>query len=123
MKDRIRQLQAQAQEIVLDGIWVPNNLLPEWCHDEREGGRTLRRAVAKANAMQAQARKDSREKKDGAMRQAIIADYADQVGKAGKNWEGEINYNVDEDRQYRALCAFAACMAEKGLIDLDDDEE
>ena len=43
MTKNFEQLKADLDAAILEGIWVPNEMLPERYHDNREGGSTLER--------------------------------------------------------------------------------
>ena len=43
MKNHAEHLFTKMDEAILEGIWVPNDLLPERYQDHREGGSTLAR--------------------------------------------------------------------------------
>ena len=43
MTKNFEQLKTELDAAILEGIWVPNDLLPERYHDNREGGSTLER--------------------------------------------------------------------------------
>jgi len=97
----------------LESIWVPNNMLPESYHDEREGGRSLDRL--QEQVQQKQGEIDPRHESVVISHGKIIhgnqerIDILDQYQNDVDN-ENEIDYNVNEYRLYRNQQAFASAM-------------
>ena len=105
----------------LESIWVPNEMLPESYHDEREGGRSLDRL--QEQTPQEQVEVDSREQSVVISHGEIIhgnqerIDILDQYQNDVDN-ENEIDYNINEYRLYRNEQAFAKAIE----LDLEEDE-
>ena len=114
----------------LESIWVPNNMLPESYHDEREGGRSLDRLqeqgvnmtiphVAEREQLEVDARAESVVISHGEImhgnqeRINILDQYQNDVDN-----ENEIDYNINEYRLYRNEQAFAKAIE----LDLEEDE-
>jgi hypothetical protein len=105
----------------LESIWVPNEVLPTEYHDEREGGKTLKRLAEKANEVE-QAKVeippreqpvifyDTPEGRGTPERVAILNKYQSAVSN-----DEEIPYEINEDRLYRNELAFASAIN----LDLD----
>ena len=109
---------------ILEGIWVPNEMLPERYHDNREGGSTLERIERIYNKEVAPILNvDPREKSvvisDGVIQHGsqeridVLNRYRDAVEN-----EQEDFYEVNEDRLYRNNQAFASAME----LDLEEAE-
>ena len=119
-----KELFDRLDKAILEGIWVPNDLLPERYHDNREGGSTLERVERIYNKEVApNLNVDPREKSvvisDGVIQHGsqeridILNKYRDDVDNGR-----DIGYNVNEDKLYRLEQAFAAATE----IDLDEDD-
>ena len=105
----------------LESIWVPNEVLPTEYHDEREGGKTLKRLAEKTNEVE-QAKVeippreqpvifyDTPEGRGTPERVAILNKYQSAVSN-----DEEIPYEINEDRLYRNELAFASAIN----LDLD----
>ena len=97
----------------LGSVWVPNNMLPESYHDEREGGRSLDRL--QEQVQQEQVEVDAREQSVVISHGKIIhgnqerIDILDQYQNDIDN-ENEIDYNINEYRLYRNEQAFASAI-------------
>ena len=113
----------KAEQTVLECIWVPNNILPERYHDNREGGSTLERVERIYNKeVTPTVNTDPRNKSvvisDGVIQHGsqeridILNKYRDDVDKGR-----DIEYNVNEDKLYRLNQTFVSAM------ELDLDEE
>ena len=106
----------------LESIWVPNNMLPESYHDEREGGRSLDRL--QEQVQQEQVEVDAREQSVVISHGEIMhgnqerIDILDQYQSDVDN-ENEIDYNVNEYRLYRNQQAFAKAIG----LDLEEENE
>jgi len=106
----------------LGSIWVPNEMLPESHHDEREGGRSLDRL--QQEAQQEPAEVDAREKSVVISHGKIMSenqeriDILDQYQNDVDN-ENEIDYNINEHRLYRNQQAFAKAIG----LDLEEEDE
>ena len=97
----------------LESIWVPNNMLPESYHDEREGGRSLDRL--QEQVQQEQVEVDAREQSvvishgeimhGNQERINILDQYQNDIDN-----ENEIDYNINEYRLYRNEQAFASAI-------------
>ena len=106
----------------LESIWVPNEMLPEAYHDEREGGRSLDRLQEQGVNMtiphvaeREQLEVDSREQSVVISHGEIIhgnqerIDILDQYRNDVDN-ENEIDYNINEYKLYRNEQAFASAI-------------
>ena len=113
MTKNFEQLKADLDAAILEGIWVPNEMLPERYHDNREGGSTLERIERIYNKEVAPLLNvDPREKSvvisDGVIQHGsqeridVLNRYRDAVEN-----EQEDFYEVNEDRLYRNQQAFA----------------
>ena len=97
----------------LGSVWVPNNMLPESYHDEREGGRSLDRL--QEQVQQEQVEVDAREQSVVISHGEIMygnqerIDILDQYQNDIDN-ENEIDYNINEYRLYRNEQAFASAI-------------
>jgi len=110
----------------LESIWIPNEMLPEVYHDNREGGKSLER-LEKQSSEEEQKRAteetDNREKSiiihngkimsDNPSRLAVLNRYQAVVSN-----EGEIQYETNEDKLYRNQLVFAEAIG----LDLEADE-
>ena len=106
----------------LGSVWVPNNMLPESYHDEREGGRSLDRLQEQVQQQQIEV--DAREQSVVISHGEIMhgnqerIDILDQYQNDIDN-ENEIDYNVNEYRLYRNQQAFAKAIG----LDLEEENE
>ena len=97
----------------LGSVWVPNNMLPESYHDEREGGRSLDRL--QEQVQQEQVEVDAREQSVVISHGEIMhgnqerIDILDQYQNDIDN-ENEIDYNINEYKLYRNEQAFASAI-------------
>ncbi len=124
MTKNFEQLKADLDAAILEGIWVPNEMLPERYHDNREGGSTLERIERIYNKEVAPLLNvDPREKSvvisDGVIQHGsqeridVLNRYRDAVEN-----EQEDFYEVNSDRLYRNQQAFASAME----LDLEETE-
>ena len=124
MKGKIMANFKQLDEAILECIWVPNNILPERYHDNREGGSTLERVERiyhkeVAPVVNADPREKSVVLSDGVIQHGsqvridILNKYREDVAA-----ERDIEYDINEDRLYRNRQAFAGAME----LDLEEDE-
>ena len=105
----------------LEAIWVPNDMLPESYHDEREGGRSLDRLQKQVQQKQGEVdpRHESVVISDGVVmsdnpeRLAVLNQYRDAVEA-----EKEIPYQINEHKLYRNQQAFAVAME----LELEEEE-
>ena len=125
MTKNFEQLKVEMDAAILEGIWVPNELLPERYHDNREGGSTLERVERIYNkevapVVNADAREKSVVISDGVIQHGsqeridILNKYRADV-EAGR----DIEYSENEDRLYRNRQAFASAME----LDVEADDE
>jgi len=114
----------KAEQTVLECIWVPNNILPERYHDNREGGSTLERVERIYNKeVTPTVNTDPRNKSvvisDGVIQHGsqeridILNKYRNDVDKGR-----DIEYNVNEDKLYRLNQTFASVME----LDVEEEE-
>jgi len=124
MTKNFEQLKLEMDAAILEGIWVPNDLLPERYHDNREGGSTLARVERIYNKEVAPVvNADPREKSvvisNGVIQHGsqeridILNRYREAVTA-----EQEIPYEVNEDRLYRNHQTVAEAMN----LDLEMDD-
>jgi hypothetical protein len=123
MTKNFEQLKVEMDAAILEGIWVPNDLLPERYHDNREGGSTLARIERIYNKEVAPVDVDPREKSvvisNGVIQHGsqervdILNRYREAVTA-----EQEIPYEVNEDRLYRNQQTVADAMG----LDLEMDD-
>lgn len=119
---KFEELKANLESAILESIWVPNEILPERYHDNREGGSTLKRMNKIYDAEVAPKIKNMREESvvihegeimsENPERLAILNRYRDAV-----ETESEIPYEVNEDRLYRNEQIFATAIE----LDLEDE--
>ena len=116
----------------LESIWVPNEMLPERYHDNREGGSNLKRAgeiydkeiVPKVKDMRGESVviQDGKVMSDNTERLAVLNRYRDAVEADYANFPdsvGEEDFYVEnEDRLYRNQQAFASAIG----LDLEEEE-
>ena len=81
---------AELDAAIMECLWIPNEHLPEEFHDDREGGRTLKRIDRQVKESIVEV--DPREEK-GELRTAIIDSYAADVA-AGR----EIGYKENNQK-------------------------
>ena len=114
----------QLDEAILECVWVPNKVLPERYHDNREGGSTLERVERIYNKEVApHLNIDPREKSvvisDGVIQHGsqeridILNQYQNDVDNGR-----DIDYNVNENKLYRNEMAMASAMG----LDVEDNE-
>jgi len=124
MTKNFEQLKADMDAAIAEGIWVPNEMLPERYHDNREGGSTLERIERiyqkeVAPVINADPREKSVVISDGVIQHGsqeridILNRYREDVG-AGR----DIEYDVNEDKLYRNQQAFASAME----LDVEEEE-
>ena len=107
----------------LESIWVPNEMLPERYHDNREGGSTLKRTseiydkeiTPKVKNMREESVviQDGKVMSDNPERLDILNRYREAVST-----ESEIPYEVNEYKLYRNEQAFASAME----LELEENE-
>lgn len=112
MKNHAEHLFTKMDEAILEGIWVPNDLLPERYQDHREGGSTLARLDRIYNA----------EVLPNMEYQQTKAAKAERLEKYAAQYEaeGKFDYEVDEDKLYRNEQSFCSGMIRAGLLDGDE---
>jgi len=106
----------------LESIWVPNEMLPEAYHDEREGGRSLDRLQEPEQTEEIDPDHNRRNrKKSGEVDSVVISHGKIMYGNQDRintlnqyqndvDNENEISYNVNEYKLYRNQLAFAEAM-------------
>jgi hypothetical protein len=107
----------------LESIWVPNEMLPERYHDNREGGSNLKRAgeiydkeiVPKVKDMRGESVviQDGKIMSDNPERLAVLNRYRDSV-----KTESLIPYETNEHKLYLNQQAFASAIG----LDLEEKE-
>jgi len=106
------QLVKQLEIAIKECIEVPNSMLPEEYHNNRDGVRTL----ADLEAMHNKATQPSQHQLDKAAK-------AERCEKYRQQWEANesIEYDVDEDRLYKNELTFCKLASDAGWIELDDE--
>lgn len=107
MNETTKQMLAELDAAIEECLWIPNEHLPEEFHDDREGGRSLKRLNRQIEESVVDV--DPREEK-GELRTAIIDSYAADVA-AGR----EIGYKENDAKLYKNMQVFAEIMD----VDLD----
>ena len=107
MNETTKKMIAELEAATMECFWIPNEYLPESYHDNREGGRSLKRLNRQIEESVAEV--DPREVK-GDIRTGIIQSYADDVA-AGR----EIEYKENDAKLYKNMQVFAEIMD----VDLD----
>jgi hypothetical protein len=121
MNETTKKMLAELDAAIEECLWIPNEHLPEEFHDDREGGKTLKRLNEQADKVEAaKAEIPAREKpvifydtpecRGTPERMAILNKYRAAVA----NGE-EIPYETNEDKLYKNMQAFASAME----LDLD----
>ena len=112
MNDKTKQMLADLEAATMEAIWIPNDLLPERYHDDREGGRTLERIQDVYES----------EVEPNLEYQRIQAEKAKRVAKYAAEYaeRGEFEYDVDVDRQYKNEQSFCDGLVAGGILDSDD---
>ena len=115
MENQAGNLFTKMDEAILEGIWVPNDLLPERYQDHREGGSTLARLDRIYNA----------EVLPNLEHQQMKAEKAERVEKYAAQYEaeGKFDYDVNDHRLYHNEQSFCAGMLRAGLLEADDLKE
>jgi|TARA_B110001454_G_C12406711_1_gene303315 hypothetical protein len=112
MKNETKQMLANLEAAALEAIWVPNELLPERYHDNREGGRTLKRIEDVYENEIEPALEHQRVQAEKAKR---VAKYAAEYAE-----NGTITYDVDDHKQYKNEQSFCDGLIAGGILDSDD---
>ena len=122
-ESKFEELKANLEAAILEAIWVPNELLPERYHENREGGSTLKRINRIYDAEVVPKVKDPRGESvvisdgvimsDNPERLAILNQYRDAAEA-----EREIPYQINEHKLYRNEQAFAVAME----LELEEEE-
>jgi hypothetical protein len=122
-ESKFEELKANLEAAILEAIWVPNELLPERYHENREGGSTLKRINRIYDAEVVPKVKDPRGESvvisdgvvmsDNPERLAILNRYRDAAEA-----EKEIPYQINEHKLYRNEQAFAVAME----LELEEEE-
>ena len=107
MNEKTQKMIAELEAATLECFWIPNEYLPESYHDNREGGRSLKRLNRQIEESVAEV--DPREVK-GDIRTGIIQSYADDVAASR-----EIEYKENDAKLYKNMQVFAEIMD----VDLD----
>tara|TARA_R110000782_G_scaffold128497_1_gene220088 strand:+ start:255 stop:665 length:411 start_codon:yes stop_codon:yes gene_type:complete len=117
-------------KVELESIWIPNEMLPEVYHDNREGGKGLERLDAQATEAEnkqadekKKAKTDDREKSVIIHEGEIVSDNPSrlEVLNRYKGYtldDSPIQYETNEDKLYRNQLTFAAAIG----LDLNEEE-
>ena len=117
----VTEMMKDLEAATMEALWIPNEVLPERYHDDREGGKTLKRLNEQADKVEAAkadipAREkpvifyDTPEGRGTPERMAILNKYRDAVANGD-----EIPYETNDDKLYKNMQAFASAME----LDLD----
>jgi len=121
MNETTKQMLAELDAAIEECLWIPNEHLPEEFHDDREGGKTIKRLNEQADKVEA-AKADipAREKpvifydrpegRGTPERMAILKKYRAAVANGD-----EIPYETNDDKLYKNMQVFAEIMD----VDLD----
>ena len=112
MNDKTKQMLADLEAATMEAIWIPNDLLPERYHDDREGGRTLGRIQ---DVYENEVEPNLEFKRIKAAKAKRVAKYAAEYAE-----RGEFEYDVDADRQYKNEQSFCDGLIAGGILDSDD---
>ena len=106
------QLLEQLREDIMQCVEVPNDMLPEEYHNNRDGVRTL----ADLDSMYRESNEPSQHVLDKAAK-------AERCEKYRQQWEanGSIEYDVDEYRLHKNELAFVEAAVKAGWMELDDE--
>ena len=112
MTKNIEQLKAELEAATMQALWIPNEVLPERYHDDREGGRTLDRIQEVYE----------REVEPNLEYQRIQAEKATRGAKYAAEYaeRGEVDYDGDPDMQYKNEHSFCNGLIRGGVLDADD---
>ena len=121
MNETTKKMFAELDAAIEECLWIPNEHLPEEFHDDREGGKTLKRLNEQADKVEAaKAEIPAREKpvifydtpevRGTPERMAILNKYREPVA-----YGDEIPYETNDDKLYKNMQAFASAME----LDLD----
>ena len=112
MNDKTKQMLADLETATMECLWIPNDLLPERYHDDREGGRTLDRIQEVYE----------REVEPNLEYQRIQAEKGTRVAKYASEYaeRGEFDYDVDPDMQYKNEQSFCNGLIRGGILDAAD---
>ena len=115
MTKTTEQMLADLKAACEEAIWVPNELLPERYHDNREGGSTLQRMNKIYDA----------EIVPNLEYRQMQAEKAVRIEKYTKQYEaeGKFDYDVNEHKQYHNEQSFCSGLVKAGLLGSDDFEE
>ena len=115
MTDKTKQMLADLEAATMEALWIPNEILPERYHDEREGGRTLERIEEVYQ----------REVEPNLEYQRVQAEKAKRIEKYAAEYAetGEFTYDVDADMQYKNEQSFCTGLIKSGIYDADDFNE
>ena len=116
MNETTKKMFAELDAAIMECLWIPNEHLPEEFHDDREGGKTLKRLNEQADKVEAAladipAREkpvifyDTPEGRGTPERMAILNKYRDAVANGD-----EIPYETNEDKLYKNMQGFASAM-------------
>ena len=112
MNDKTKQMLADLEAATMEAIWIPNDLLPERYHDDREGGRTLERIQ---DVYESEVEPNLEHQRVQAAKAKRVAKYAAEYAE-----RGEFEYDVDVDRQYKNEQSFCDGLVSGGILDSDD---
>ena len=107
------QLVEQYRQALMEAIEVPNHMLPEEYRNEKTGLRSL----AELDTMHTKECGPTQHQIDKAAKAQRVENYRQQ-------WEDSetIEYDVDDDRQYRIEVAFVKGAVDNGWVEIDEYE-
>ena len=122
-ESKFNELKENLEAAILEAIWVPNELLPERYHDNREGGSTLKRMNKIYDAEVAPKVKNMREESVVIQDGEVMSDNPERLDilnryREAVSTKSEIPYEVNEHRLYRNEQAFASAME----LELEENE-
>ena len=111
-ESKFEELKTRLDEAVQEAIWVPNELLPERYHDNREGGSTVKRIN---DIYDAEILPNLEWKQMQAEKAERLEKYATEYAESGT-----ITYDVNDHRQYNNEQSFCDGLITSGILDADD---
>ena len=108
----VTEMMKDLEAATMEALWIPNEVLPERYHDEREGGRTLERIQEVYE----------REVEPNLEYQRIQAEKAKRVAKYAAEYaeRGEFDYDIDPDMQYKNEQSFCNGLIRGCILDAAD---
>jgi hypothetical protein len=122
-ESKFNELKENLEAAILEAIWVPNEVLPERYHDNREGGSTLKRMNKIYDAEVAPKVKNMREESVVIQDGKVMSDNPERLDilnryREAVSTESEIPYEVNEHKLYRNEQALASALE----LELEENE-